>query len=352
MSASELVDGKGRPSSPEDARRRWLVAAKLAVTLALLGFLLARVDLGDLGRALRHSLNGWLGLALGTNSLLLASSTWKWKRLLHAVGLRPAYSVLLRLYTIGFFFSSFLPGTVGGDVVRWHAASPSPELRLRVAATILAERITGVVALVALCGALLAWDHERLATAPTLLVLGSVGIALVAGLLLAWNARFAALLTWGARSRVGWLVRPLHKLHRALTAVPSRVLVAAVLYSVPFYASSALCFFLISQAAGAEIGFVEAATVQLLVCLLTLIPISLGGLGLAQAGDVYVLGLMGVDAPTALGMSLLRRAIAWVYAAIGGLLFLRRARLPSIAEVHTRSDETPQLPAGADAEVP
>ncbi len=351
MSLSGVVSAKEQPQRPETGRRRWLPTAKLAVTVGILGFLLTRVELGELGRALRHSLDLWLGLALVANSLLLLTSTWKWDRLLRAVGIRRDFGSLFRAYTIGFFFSSFLPGTVGGDVVRWHAASSAPELRLRVAATILAERITGVVALVALCVLLVAWDHARLATAPTLLLLAALGGALAAGLFLAWNPRFAALLTRGARGRAGWLLRPLHKLHGALTDVPPRALGEAVLNSLPFYLSAGLFFFLISRAFGAEIGFVEAATVQMLICLLTLIPISLGGLGLAQAGDVYLLGLMGVDAPTALGMSLLRQAIAWIYAALGGLYFVRWSGHPSVSELRSLSAEPAPPLADAEAEV-
>ena len=57
-----------------------------------------------------------------------------------AVGVRARYAELLKLYTIGYFASSFLPGVVGGDVVRWHLAGLEAGGRVRVAATIVAER--------------------------------------------------------------------------------------------------------------------------------------------------------------------------------------------------------------------
>jgi uncharacterized protein (TIRG00374 family) len=325
-------------SLPPARSGRWIQLAKLLVTLGILAFLLTRVQLGELAEAFRDALGPWLALALVANALLLITSTWKWERLLTAVGIKPGFGVLFRFYTIGFFFSSFLPGTVGGDVVRWHAASSARHSRLKVAATILVERITGVVALVMLCLLFVAWKPQ-LATPPTLVLIAAIGAALVAALWLGWSPRLTAMLERLARGRAGRLVGPVHRLHRALNDVPRKALFASVGYSLPFYASAGLLFFLISRAFGAEIGLLEATAVQILICLLTLIPISLGGLGLAQAGDVYLLGLLGVDVPTALGMSLLRQGLAYAYAALGALFFVRWRGHPTVSELRSLSSE-------------
>jgi uncharacterized protein (TIRG00374 family) len=332
--AVTVAQGNRRP----ERSGRWLQLAKLLVTLGTLAFLLTRVPLGELAEAFRGALWPWLALALVANSLLLVTSTWKWQRLLIAIGIEPGFWVLFRSYTIGFFFSSFLPGTVGGDVARWHAASSDRHSRLKVAATILVERITGVVALVTLCLLFVAWK-PLLATPPTLVLIGAIGAAVVAALWLGFSPKLTAMLERLARGRSSRLLGPAHRLHQVLSDVPTKAVFASVGYSLPFYASGGLLFFLIGRAFGAEIGLLEAAAVQTLICLLTLIPISLGGLGLAQAGDVYLLGLLGVDAPTALGMSLLRQGLAYAYAALGALFFARWQGHPSVSELRSLSGE-------------
>lgn len=341
MSLPGLVGDRAHASGRASGRARWLQGAKLAVTIGILAFLLSRVDLRTLADAIVRSFGGWLALALVANSLLLITSTWKWDRLLRAVGVTQRFGTLLRLYTIGFFFSSFLPGTVGGDVVRWHGASSAPALRARIAATILAERLTGAMALVGLCVLLLAWHRERLATGPVLIVLGGLVAAVVAGLWLAWNPRLAKLLLRASRGRTASIARPLHELHRALIGFPTRVLVASVGYSAPFYAAAGLVYFLVCRAFGVELGLLEATAVQVLISLLTMLPISLGGLGLAQAGDVYLLGLLGVEAPTALGLSLLRQVIRYAYAGLGALLFLGWSGHPSVSELRSLAGAPP-----------
>ena len=90
--------------------------------------------------------------------------------------------------------------------------------------------------------------------------------------------------------------------------------------------------YFVGQAFGIPLSLLEAATVQLLVGLLTGVPMSIGGLGLTQAGDVYVLGIFGSDAASALGISLVRQGIQYGYCGIGGILFLlwrERQELPT-----------------------
>jgi uncharacterized protein (TIRG00374 family) len=302
------------------ARRRLFSLAKVGLAAGILAVLLSRVDRAALRDALHGAADAWLLAAAIAYSLLLVTQTWKWDRMLRAVGIVRPFRDLLRLYTIGFAFSSFLPGNVGGDVVRWHAAS-SPGLRSLVGATILGERITGLASLLVMCWAMVAVD-TRLATAPVLVLLGGVSAAMAGGLWLAWHPRLESLLLRGSRGRAGRLLRPLHSLHGALTAMPAHAIFWSSVYSLPFYAANGLCFWLIAHAIGAEIGYVEACAVQMLISVLNLLPINVGGLGLTQAGDVYLLGLLGVAPASALGMSLLRLGLRYLYSGIGALLFI------------------------------
>jgi uncharacterized membrane protein YbhN (UPF0104 family) len=139
---------------------------------------------------------------------------------------------------------------------------------------------------------------------------------------LAWHPRVEALLQRGSRGRAGKLLKPVHSLHGALTAMPAHAIFWSSCYSLPFYAANGLCFWLIAHAIGAPISYLEACAVQMVISVLNLLPINVGGLGLTQAGDVYLLGLLGVDSASALGMSLLRLGLRYVYSGIGALLFV------------------------------
>jgi uncharacterized protein (TIRG00374 family) len=224
---------------------------------------------------------------------------------------------------IGFFVSAFLPGVIAGDVVRCHMAGKEWNERLTAAATILIERFTGVVTLVGLAVVVLLVDGPRFATLPIVALVASMACALAVSVAAVVKGRFAAALAYRTRrTRLRGLTNALYRLHRTLRRFPGRPLLAAVGYSVVFYLIGGLAFFFIGTAFGVRITYLEATSVQVLVCLLTVIPISIGGLGIAQVGDVYFLGLLGVDPTAALGVSLMRQLVTYGYALLGGALFV------------------------------
>lgn len=334
----------GGPSVGGRGAKAWSFGLKAAGTTAILTYLFWRVDLAQFVAALRESISGWLALAFVTNLLGLVTSTWKWHVLLRALGIRCQRFELLKLYTIGFFASRFLPGVIGGDVVRWHMSSARVGHRLQVAATILLERGTGLVALLVLSVPAAFVIVPGSARLTVLAFVGGVAGALILAILIALSRRIAVGLAFRMRrTRLVLVTHHLFKLHRAIRRVPPKPLGVALLFSVGFYASMGLSFYLICRAFGFDISYLQAFSVQTLIALLVLIPISLGGLGLAQAGDVYLLGLLGLGIHAALAISIMRVLINYGYAVIGGLLFVNWQATP---EATTRAQELSAAPEG------
>jgi hypothetical protein len=167
-------------------------------------------------------------------------------------------------------------------------------------------------------------DVDRLGTPVVLTLVGCAVAGLIIGLAVILNRRLGTVLTYRLRrSRIGRIVHALYRIQRVLRAFPRFPLLVTLLWSTLFYLGTGLLVFLSCLAFGAAIRYVEAVSVAVLVSLLMMIPISLGGLGLRQAGDVYVLGLLGIDPGQALAVSLGRQLITYGYIIIGGALFLR-----------------------------
>jgi hypothetical protein len=310
---------------------------KLLVTVIILGILVSRVDLTRSIHTIRESAGLWWLAAFGSYLLGLITAAHRWEHLLRGVGIRISKLRALQLHTIGVFANRFLPGAVGGDLVRWHLAGQQTRQRLKVAATIMMERTTGITALVALCLGLVLM-LPRFATMPVLLLLVLMSMAFAFGLGLAFNRWLATSLMF--RTRHHWhgrIMKPLYKLQHILRSFQRKTLTVALGYSMLFYVIAGMTFFCICKAVGAEINLIEATAVQALVCLLIIIPISLGGLGLEQAGDVYLLSLLEIDAAHALAISIMRLLIICGYAAVGGLLFILWRVNPEGANVQQRS---------------
>lgn len=303
-----------------DAGPRWPFFAKLVVTVSLLALLFWRIDVTESLRTIRDAFGAWLGLVLLTSVLLIGSSILKWRALLSSLGIEVSVRTLCRLYTLGIFASSILPGLVGGDVVRWQVLGRRTGRSIEVAASILAERASGVVAIVVLAPLAVLIDPARLATPVVIALIAGAIVAVVGGLALAANRRLAVMVAYRTRrARFAALLRPLYELHRTLRRFPARVLWIAMGYSVAFYVLGGLYMYLLTRAFAVPLSFPASFSAQILVNLVGLLPVSLGGLGVVQAGDVYFLGLYAVSAESALGISLTKQLIQYGYGLLGAV---------------------------------
>lgn len=303
-----------------DSGPRWTFVAKLVVTVSLLGLLFWRIDVAESLRAIRDAFGVWLGLVLVTSVLLIGSSILKWRALLRSLGIDVSLWALFRLYTIGIFASSLLPGIIGGDIVRWQILGRRTGRSVEVAASILAERVSGVVAIVVLAPLAVVIDPTRLATPVVIVLLAGAAAAVFGGLALALNRRLAITIAYRTRrARLAGFLRPLYELHRTLRRFSAGVLWIAMGYSVLFYLFGGLYMFLLSRAFTVPLPFAASFSAQILVNLVGLLPVSLGGLGVLQAGDVYFLGLYAVSAESALGISLTKQLVQYGYGLLGAV---------------------------------
>ncbi|MGH7564019.1 MAG: lysylphosphatidylglycerol synthase domain-containing protein, partial [Gemmatimonadota bacterium] len=175
---------KAMRATGEAGRSRWPLAAKAVVTIALLGLLVWQIDVPASLRAIGEAKGGWLLLALASTWIMVLTSVLKWASLVRDLQLPVSTPSLARFYLVGVFASSFLPGIVGGDVVRWQLTARHTGRSMESAATIIAERAAGVAAMI-MCAVAAMAIQPRLATLPVLVLVLGMAAALTGGIALA-----------------------------------------------------------------------------------------------------------------------------------------------------------------------
>lgn len=113
----------------------------------------------------------------------------RWWYLLRAIGFRPTVRWAISITFISLYFSLFLPGAHGGDLVRIGIAYRAAGGKLnRITLSVIVDRLAGVVSLLALAVALLFWLPleyrewvEIMATVSVVAIFGSVGVAIRCG---------------------------------------------------------------------------------------------------------------------------------------------------------------------------
>lgn len=289
----------------------------------------------------------------------------KWGILLRAAGIRIPYSRLLEHQWVAEFFNNFLPGQMGGDVIRGYGLATDTKRGADAAASVLIDRFIGLgvfmlAAAVASTFMLLGgrtpdgtpFTAEQLAYV-RLITLGTVGITL------ALTVMIAAILSRRLKQLVEWLFARLplsgktvplwHKLAEAFNVYrhQPRALLVTAFCSLLIVVLTSINIWLISEALVQDsISLIGVLTINPLIVFLALIPLSPGGLGLRQSAFAVLYELLGASFQLGFGVGLIQQVIGYIVSIPGGLLWMlgrQRGAAPPSPSVSTESYAKPQL---------
>ena len=300
---------------------RWV---RLLVSIGLLAVVIRLVDWRAIWAVLRGVDAAWVWVAVGLAALDRLLLNYRWQLLLSARGLMLGFLRLLRVQLAANFLGSFLPSTLGVDALRiaalCRAGLPTPQ----VVASTLIDRATIVVAT---------------------LLFGSAMVLLLAGWRLPDELRTWVLLTTAAVCAAclavlhptvrRWisnrlLARLPERMHRLASDIASAALayrhqyrrmawvalVTAVVFLIRILFTKSLAL-----ACGADVNIADLLLVIPILWIVVMLPVTIGGIGLQDAGYVALLALVGVPPPIAVSMSLLEH-FASRLVALPGALFL------------------------------
>lgn len=288
---------------------------KLAVTVVLLGSLFWRIDLLGLARSLalfRYPI--WL-TNIGLYMLACGIAALKWKTLLpqHSVG------TLLRLNFIGSFYSTLLPGQIAGEVVKAYKLGRGRPDAGEIAASVIIDRVTGFIGLliIALVGLVLS---PAAVDRSVLWAFGVFAVVLITGLFCLNLSPWFRLLhnSAGLLGKFSGSVRQSLEASRRYANRFGLLLLASMLGAC-FQLTAVLMNFRFARELGIGVSFADWCWIFGIVSVVTMLPLTIAGLGLREGSFVGVLGLFKVSPEKAIAVSLAMFGLMLVGAAIGAL---------------------------------
>jgi uncharacterized membrane protein YbhN (UPF0104 family) len=294
---------------------RRLLALKIAVTVALLGGVLAAADLPALGRLLRAASPALFALAVAALVLQTLVLAARLHAIVAALGRPIGAGSAIELSFVGTAFNQALPSAIGGDAIRaWRLRADGRPWRSAVNAVLL-DRGGGVLVLAVLAAFAVVVEPSGV-FAPLRFVLGAVvalGLAALAALAAAYRL---PLLPRAARRLLASSGLP----PAARTVLTTRVAPVVGALSATSHLLAALAAYWLAAALGVELALGTFVTAALCVLLATMVPLSYAGWGIREAGAVWLLARAGVPTETALAISVLFGAALFV-ASLPGLTF-------------------------------
>jgi uncharacterized membrane protein YbhN (UPF0104 family) len=257
----------------------------------------------------------------------------RWRSLLSFAGVDMSLGQVWRVSIEAQAGGVLLPGGIGGDALRIAAVVSRPtragEVRAPAAivvASVLLDRAIGLSVIAALA-AVLGLGLGGLRDAALALVLAAIPVGVAAGL---WILRSAPLerVEWLRRGRLGSVVTPVLeylKDPRAPRAIATAVALSVVVAAVQLGCIRGIVLAL-GGAPTAEKWVYVGSAMSFIVAAVPALP---GGWGTADASWVFFLGLAGLSAGTALGVSLVYRLFWYISAILGAILHVTRARSPA-----------------------
>ncbi len=318
MSASETSPSDASAVGPSKLRGRLMWALKVVGTIAGFAYVASRVSPAEVGAAIgRVSPWAFLG-ACALTAVNLGVGAARWRILLKAYGAPhpPSLAHLARAYLVGFFYNNYLPGGLGGDLVRGVLTRAAFGERGTTASmtVVLVERVLG------LSGLLLVVSTATLIRP----LRGTESVLPFSGLLLLAAASAVVAIAAGRRF-APHLPGRLGQMAASLPAIEHPApFVGALLMSLITQALVAMTgWVLMASLTGGRVGPGDALVLVPLAMATAYFPLSVGGAGAREAAFVALgVSALGMSEADALASSLLLWFSQLAMAALGGVVQL------------------------------
>ncbi|HEX2913426.1 MAG TPA: lysylphosphatidylglycerol synthase transmembrane domain-containing protein [Chloroflexia bacterium] len=306
LSSSTLSSTPNAAGQKKKLIIRW--AVRLGGTALLVFFLLRlNLDFGRLWQEIRTS-NLWLvAFAIVLVFPMIAIKAWRWQTILKDLGINISFGQAYRYYSLGVSAASFTPGQAGDFIKAWHLQAQGYSLGLGLVSNIL-DRLFDIAALVLLAATgLLVLGADFVSILPALLAL-AVGV--IAGLVvLSVPGLRNRLLGFALKLFLRKKARQLGEENLAREEAEAEKRLGPVNF-VPVFVQTVLGtaivlfrVWLLALALGMHLGFMELIASSSMATVVSLIPVSVGGIGARDLALVGILTKLGYAKEQAIGLS-------------------------------------------------
>jgi uncharacterized protein (TIRG00374 family) len=302
------------------------ILVRVLVSVGLLAYLATQLDLTRIDSVLADS--DWLLLAaaVGVIALERVLGAFRWHLLLTCIHATIPWRIVFKATFISGFFGNFLPGLVGTEVLRVATITRSTRNLSAALSTVVFDRALGALALAGIASAAILVAPVAM---PPGIALGAAAMltVLLGGLLAVTSPRVRPVLLGLVRSLCPRVLRgPLQRLIEAteLIAVRRSMLVVSVALAVMYQLMRVVVVIIGAFALGyGGIPLIYFLLYVPIILVVMLLPLSLGGLGVREAGFVYFFGAEFMPAEAAFTLSLITYVGALIAQAPGVVFWIR-----------------------------
>jgi uncharacterized protein (TIRG00374 family) len=308
-------------------RKRLTDLLKILVSLGLIALLLSQIGLQQVIEVFSQAnIYYWL-LGLGMFLLGVVIKTFRWQILLDALEIHVSALELVQLNFIGFLFNNILPSGIGGDVVKMYELSKDSHRGAESVNAVFVDRVVGLVVaqFLAIIAAII--GHNLVSTEIIVLTV----VLFLASLFAMWMLLQESLWEWILKKvrflstwQNGRWAEKIRQLYVSFRSYDRASIMKSVGVSFIFNITLILSNYFVGLALGVKVSMLYFWIFVPITSVITMIPISLNGLGVREMGYVALFTQAGVPEQVAFSMSLSFYAFTVISGLIGGVLYILR----------------------------
>src|SRR5262245_9189164 len=170
-------------------QQRLFNVLRWSIAVAGVAYVLDKLSWQEIVVMVRQANPLYLGAAFLIFPLTFLITGIRWHWLMQMLGIRMGRARAFILNMVGAFYSTFMPGSTGGDVVKAYYASKFTTLRTHAVMSVVVDRVVGLVALVIVGGVMAAWQYQIPECREVAIICGLIVLATIAGLTFLCNSK-------------------------------------------------------------------------------------------------------------------------------------------------------------------
>lgn len=322
-------------------RSRLFVIGKLAVTTLMFVYIFRKIEFHQFGAILKNAQLGILTAGFVAIWIAHFIVIFRWRLLMRPLMPAPSVATLFGIYCIGLFFNLTFPTVVGGDVVKiYYAGRPTRSYAQSFASTFL-DRDAGMLAMMIIaCTAILIHPVHVPGVSVTLIIWGVFALFIIGNLAL-FTPYFHRLLTGLLRRlRVPKIAAKIDAISNAFQIMGGRpgVLLGALFISFINQLLVILVTWILAVGLRIHLSFPHFLVFVPVITLISMIPVSLNGMGLREYAFMSLFGAVGVPAASCIALGLASSLILVLSSIPGGIVYLffrSRADMRQMSEMES-----------------
>ena len=303
-------------------KKKIFLILRIVVSLGIVAILFKFVSYHRLLALYRDSEKSYIVFAFIVFTLINILGALRWRFILYSLGIDIGVKEAAYTYFSSLFFNVIFPSLLGGDVFRGLALGYRRKKTFKVLSSVVMDRFSGAFALgiVALFAFIL--GISRIKEYNIIIPIGVFLIISIFTVMVFFNKYSSKYINKFAKGHIfkERIIRLYNELY--FFRDNPKVFFISLIYSCIIQAAICVTFFILSKAFFLHTEIVYFFMLVPLIQFISVLPVSIAGIGTREAASVYLFSRIGMDKSAALSISLSFLFITILVGLIGGFIYV------------------------------